>query len=225
MPVEEWRQYMEQASRLAGEGDMERAIQVYNSAIEKYPQQIDGYYSLAVLYHSQGRINEAIENFQKVAELNPGDASTFNNLGVLYFSKRLLKEAEASFKKAIAIELYYADAIYGLGKVYQEHPGADGFRKLEQYMGEVRDRVEILYEIDRIEEAWQIVRQLMKLSPENPENHNDYAVLCYELSRSGEAREVISKAQELAPEDANIQENYQIIHSNNWADWRREIDL
>jgi len=168
-------------------------------------------------------VDEAIENFQKAAELNPADASIFNNLGVLHFSKEFLEEAEASFRKAVGIEPHYADALYGLGKVYQKYADAGEPQKLEQHIHEVKSRIEILYEQNKVQEAWKISRRLVELSPDDAENQNDYAVLCHELDKMEEAREAISKAQKLATEDADIQENHQALYSNNRGDRRREV--
>jgi len=163
---------------------------------------------------AMGRIDEAIENFQKAAELNPADASISNNLGVLYYSKGLMEEAEASFRKAVEIEPNHADALYGLGKVYQEYAKTDGSLKqaLEQYISKLRNRIAILYERGKTEEAWEISNKLLKLSPDDAENQNDCAVLCYKLGRIEVACKAIDKAKEALPEDADIQENYQIIH-------------
>jgi tetratricopeptide (TPR) repeat protein len=137
----------------------------------------------------------------------------------------MLKEAEGSFRKAINIEPDYADALYGLGKVCQKHAETDGSQKLEQHVCEVKNRIETLYEQDRIEEARQISKKLIELSPDDAENQNDYAVLCYELDKIEEAREAINNAQKLAPEDENVRANYQMIYSDNWKDWKGEIDL
>lgn len=115
--MEEYQQYLEKASRLEDEGDMEGAIGVYNSAIEKYPQQIGGYYKLALLYHSLGKADEAIENFQRAGALYPNDASIFNNLGTLYYSKGMFNEAEESLRKAVRIDESYAEAFYGLARI------------------------------------------------------------------------------------------------------------
>lgn len=115
--MEEYQQYMEEASHLADKGDTEAAIQVYNSTIEKYPQQVEGYYNLALLYHSIGKVDEAIEDLQKASELNPADASIFNNLGVLYYSKGLMDESEKNLIRAATMDKYYSEPLYGLAKI------------------------------------------------------------------------------------------------------------
>jgi len=115
--MEEYHQYIEKASRLADEGDTEEAIQAYNLAIEREPQQVGGYYNLAILYHSLGKADEAIKNLQKAAALNPVDASIFNNLGVLYYSKGILNEAESNLSKAVTVDKNYPEPLYGLAKI------------------------------------------------------------------------------------------------------------
>jgi len=218
--MDEYQQQMKEASRLADEGNTEEAVQAYNSVIEKYHQRVGGYYHLALLYHSLGRLDEAIENFQKAAELSPVDASIFNNLGVLYYLKESLEAAETNFKRAVEIKSDYVDALYGLGKVYQ-YAGKYGPQKLEQYMKGLKKQTQTLYEQGRMEPAWKISQNMIKLSPDNAEYHNDYAVLCYELGKIEEAREAIDKAQKLAPEDADIQENHQVINSERGKAGRR----
>ncbi len=215
--MDDYQQYMEEADHLADKGDVEGAIRTYNSAIEKYPQQVGGHYSLAVLYHSQDRTGQAIDSFQKAAKLDPDEASIFNNLGVLHYTEGLLEEAEANFRKAVEIEPCYADALYGLGKIYQQHAASDDSQKLEQYIANVENRIQTLYERGRIEEAWEVSKTVIKLLPDDAERQNDHAVLCYELDKLDEARKAIDRARELAPQETDVQENYRMIHAGSPA--------
>ena len=56
---------MAQADHSVQQGRVEKAIALYEQAIEICPEQVSAYYSLALLHHKQGDIDEAIANFEK----------------------------------------------------------------------------------------------------------------------------------------------------------------
>jgi len=216
---------MKEAARLADEGNVDKAAGTYSRAIEEYPERPGAYYNLAFLCNSMGKVDEAIENFGNAAERNPGDASIHNNLAVLYYSKGSLAESEESFKKAIELEPNYADALFGLGRVYLESAEADAAGKLEEHVKMIKERIELLHQRSRIQDAREITGKLMKLSPNDAEACNDYAVLCYESGKANDARETINRARELTPGNPDIQENHRIIHSDGWEDWQGQVSL
>jgi Flp pilus assembly protein TadD len=223
--MDNYERYMKEAARLVDEGDVDKAAREYSRAIEEYPERPGAYYNLALLYNCMGKVDDAIANFRDAAERNPGDASIHNNLAVLYYSKGSLAESEVSFKKAIELEPDYADALFGLSHVYLKSAEADAAEKLGEHVKMIKKRIEILHQQSRIQDAREITGKLMKLSPDDAETCNDYAVLCYESGKANDARETINRARELTPGNPDIQENHRMIHSDGWEDWQGQISL
>jgi tetratricopeptide (TPR) repeat protein len=206
-----YQEYVDDTNSLTDKVDSEDEILKLKTAIKENPNQVSAYYNLAVLCHSLGKIDEAIENFQKTAKLNPLDASIFNNLGVFYYKKSDLKQAEANFRKAILLEPSHVEAIYSLGKIYLEFAKNKNDWKIEAFKTDLKNRIEMLCENDKTDEAWKLSEKLIKLIPDNAEYLNNHAVISYELNKIEEAHEAITKAKELSPDDTGIQENYQLI--------------
>ncbi len=202
------KQYIDEANKLAENGEIEQAINRLQEALKEYPNQVELHYSLAMLFHTTGRIDDAIENFQRAYELNPFDASIPNNLGVLNYKKGEFEKAERYFKKAIDIDPDHIEAVYGLGKIYKEN---QGLTKFDAFKSQIKQKIKQMYKSGNCDKAFNLSEKLLKLDPNDAGTLNDYAVLSYELGKIDDAKIAISKAIEIQPDDLNIKENYQTI--------------
>ena len=50
---------------IAGEGNLEKAVEQFKTAVELKPDYADAYHNLANTYQKMGRIEEAIRNYEK----------------------------------------------------------------------------------------------------------------------------------------------------------------
>ncbi len=85
------------------QGDLNKAAEEFQKAIEIKPGYADAYHNLANTYQRMGRFDVAIENYQKAAELNPNLWQSHQALAAIYFEQEKYDLALDEIKKALEI--------------------------------------------------------------------------------------------------------------------------
>ena len=85
------------------QGDLNKAAEEFQKAIEIKPGYADAYHNLANTYQRMGRFDAAIENYQKAAELNPNLWQSHQALAAIYFEQEKYDLALDEIKKALEI--------------------------------------------------------------------------------------------------------------------------
>ena len=109
---------LSEGTKLFGEGKYDEAIVSFEKVVDKFPNNIEGYYNLGLSYLRKGDVDQAIASFEKAAELNPEALPVFLALGEAYFSKGDNEKAMESYQQAIEIDPENPGAHYNLGMVY-----------------------------------------------------------------------------------------------------------
>jgi len=112
--------YLNYGTTLVEQEDFDRAIFVFDKAIEAYPSYAPLHATLGLLYREKKRLEEAEEALQKAVAISPKDLIAYNNLGLVLLDLHRLEEAEQCFLKAIEIDAAYAELHNNLGLVYEE---------------------------------------------------------------------------------------------------------
>jgi tetratricopeptide (TPR) repeat protein len=99
----EARQLVREALRQLANDRFERAISLYERAIEADPALALAWNGLSVAWRYRGDLDRAITAAKRLAELEPDDPLSHTNLSILYQSKGMIPEAED--EKAIAMRL------------------------------------------------------------------------------------------------------------------------
>jgi tetratricopeptide (TPR) repeat protein len=99
----EARQLVREALRQLANDRFERAIGLYERAIEADPALALAWNGLSVAWRYRGDLDRAIAAARRLAELEPDDPLSHTNLSILYQSKGMIPEAED--EKAIAMRL------------------------------------------------------------------------------------------------------------------------
>lgn len=102
----------------AQHGRPDRAIALYERAIEIEKDYSPPYNHLALVYQERGEWDRAEEWFRRALEIKD-DVMAENNLGLLFMKKGNYAEAEKWFRRAIATQPGYALAYNNLGLLYQ----------------------------------------------------------------------------------------------------------
>jgi len=97
------RQLAREALRQLANDRLERAVALYERAIEADPALALAWNGLSVAWRHRGDLDRAIVAAQRLAELEPDDPLSHTNLSILYQSKGMIREAED--EKAIAMRL------------------------------------------------------------------------------------------------------------------------
>jgi eukaryotic-like serine/threonine-protein kinase len=83
-------------------GELEKAIQTYETWAQTYPRSSEPYGNLGVDYTYLGQYEKGVDASLEDLRLNPGSAAAFTNLVGLYAALDRLKDAKATYTEAIA---------------------------------------------------------------------------------------------------------------------------
>jgi tetratricopeptide (TPR) repeat protein len=87
------------------QGDVDRAIELYTSAVKIFPQVFNGYTSLGYAYHQKQNYPSALLAFNKAAELFPKRIESYNDLARIYALLNNKAECVKNIKKMAAIDV------------------------------------------------------------------------------------------------------------------------
>jgi len=87
----------------ARQGNFDKAVEEFKTAIGINPNYADAYHNLANTYQAMGQLDLAIENYQKAIEINPGLWQSYQNLAATYFSTGEFDLAQENIKKALEL--------------------------------------------------------------------------------------------------------------------------
>ena len=96
-------------------GELNRAIDLYQRALQIDPNFILARYDLAVAYRGLGQVQRAIAEYEKVLKLNPKFPEALSNLGGQYFRKGDVDQAITHFRRAIEVYPNFIQALSNWG--------------------------------------------------------------------------------------------------------------
>jgi tetratricopeptide (TPR) repeat protein len=98
-------QLAREALRQLANERVERAIELYERAIEADPGLALAWNGLSVAWRHRGDLERAIEAARRLVELEPDDPLSHTNLSILYQSKGMIPEAEDEKAQAMRLQL------------------------------------------------------------------------------------------------------------------------
>ena len=101
-------------------GQLEKAIQHYQQALELQPSKLSVHRDLAGAYWKKQRYSAAEPHYRQVITHDATDVQVIYRLGLISLTKKNHLEAVSLFKKVIAIEATHVRAYGALGVAYQE---------------------------------------------------------------------------------------------------------
>lgn len=87
----------------ARQGDMQKAIEEFKTAIAINPNYADAYHNLGNTYQTMGQLDAAVENYQTALSINPNLWQSYQNLAAIYFNAGQFDLAEENIKKALEV--------------------------------------------------------------------------------------------------------------------------
>ncbi len=103
---------------LTGGKDLDKSIDLFKKAIERYPQYSEAYLLMGVAYSSQKRWDDAEKALQKTIELNKSAGGAYVALGSVENERKEYTQAEKYLLKAVELAPNSADAHFELGRAY-----------------------------------------------------------------------------------------------------------
>jgi tetratricopeptide (TPR) repeat protein len=112
--------YSEKALSLAQQGKIAEALDFYDLALEKHPDNDVILNNKAIALITIGRYEEALDHSRRAVVINPDSADIWINLGVALQKLNKLGEAADALERAVEINPYDAYARALLGIIYQK---------------------------------------------------------------------------------------------------------
>jgi serine/threonine-protein kinase len=119
----------------------DKAVGVYERAIQHMPENDDFYNHLAYLYVITGEIEKAIETADQLVELTPGEANSYDTRGDISAYHGDLDGAIENYQKAIDIEFYFGNTAGKLSSMYiHKHDYERAESMIRKFLTEPDDR-------------------------------------------------------------------------------------
>ena len=196
--LSEWQDYIEDAIPFAAEeyfnqgvayyehGCLEKAISVFETALQIAPDYAEAHNNLGVAYEQQGRLDEAVREYQAALRINPGDAMAHYNLGVAYGQRGRPDEAIREYQAALRINPDFAEVHLNLGVAY----GQQG----------------------RLDEAVRECQAALRINPDFAGAHLNLGMACGQQGRLDEAIREYQAALRINPDLAEAHLNLGTVY-------------
>lgn len=102
----------------AENGDYEKAIESYSTAIEIDSENPMVYYMRGFAYHNLKEYRNAVRDYGKAIDYDQNDPAIYYDRGLAYSKLKKYKQAVKDYSKAIGLNSNYSDAYYGRGIAY-----------------------------------------------------------------------------------------------------------
>jgi Tfp pilus assembly protein PilF len=174
--------YQSRGDTYVEQGEHQKAITEYSTAIELGPERLNAYLSRGYAYNQLGKYRKAIADFDKAILLDPGDAKAYNNRGIAHHELGEYQKAIADYSRAIEIDPQYAKAYYNRGIAHDElgeyQKAIDDYRKVL----EITDDPDLTRDAQDALEGLEVVNDGILDTPKGKEKHRaDLILLCNAL--------------------------------------------
>jgi len=100
------------------QGDKQKALQEFQTAIALKPNYGDAYHNLANTQRELNQLDKALESYQKALEFNPNLWQSHQNIAAIYFQSKQYGLAMESIQKALVINPKNLNLQVNLGVIY-----------------------------------------------------------------------------------------------------------
>ncbi len=188
--VEDSRLFSNFGLILKNQGNLKRAIILFEKSIELFPQDGAAYSNLGIIQLDKELYQEALINIKKAVQLNPLNSIYLYNYGLLLHRLGELKKAEEYTRKSIDLNPNYSGAIANLAL--------------------------ICLDLGMINEAEKYIRRAIKLNPNFGTYHSNLASI---LNQQGSLLQAGVSAINALELDTTIAKAYYILSlSNDYLD-------
>ncbi|XHX76056.1 MAG: tetratricopeptide repeat protein [Stenomitos frigidus ULC029] len=177
--------------RKAQAGYTKEAIEDYNQAIEKNPNDATVYMDRGVARHKLGEAGAAIKDYEQALELDPNSSVLHSNLSYAYYDRQNYDKAMEAGNQAVALDGNSAQAYINLANARAKKGDSDG--ALQDYAqaialrsspelraGAYNNRGNVQFGLNKVREAIADYNQAIQLQ-------SDYADAYYNLGLAQQA--------------------------------------
>lgn len=112
--------YFEMAETYPEKNYLEDAKEVYEKAVQLYPEHVGYRYNLALVYEMLGKKELNEKQLIEVIKIEPQNVLANFDLAIIYKKEKKLQKAIEHFENCLKIEPSAANVYYELGEIYEE---------------------------------------------------------------------------------------------------------
>ena len=221
------RQTLKTGLEAVNQGNIKKAIRIFQQAIRENPRDQYAYYYLNKSYQEIGNLAKALEACQNALKINPNFAQAYNDLGSIAHQQGNLADATHAYRKSIELEPSVALYHYNLGTVYhtlgrltnaiaEYHTTLDldhSFTPAYHNLGAVYQKQ------GKVHEAIEIYEKALHYEPE--QIHTQKSLAEVEVDRVKLFNQVILRSQTAISMQPDSADNYRKLglayyHSGHW---------
>lgn len=216
---------IEEAKAYEGLGELNKAEDFFNKAIERRREYWGGYHNLGKFYLRQDRYQAAVETYRKVIELAPDRAEALTNLGTAYYRLGKGDKALDAYHRSIEVQPNY-EVLTNLGTIYfydKNYPKAIQMYEKALDINEADRRIwgdlGLAYHWSdadsskvrkAMKKAIELAKQELEVKPNNQELLGELAGYHLTIGNSKKCRELLQRLTSLG--EINGETRRSIIH-------------
>jgi predicted O-linked N-acetylglucosamine transferase (SPINDLY family) len=210
VPRPAWDELFQQAQTLQQQGQLERAIELYEKCVELAPERAEAYYKRANALNALGRLELALEDYDRAISRNPSYTYAFCNRGSVLERLERRDEALVSFERALELDPKDALTHYNRGSVLKDlkrheealSSYAAALALNANYVEAHVNRGNVLQELRRHEAALESFERALALNPSLAQAAQGRGVCLHGLQRLEPALAAYNTAIALKPDYA-----------------------
>ena len=187
----------------------DEALSRLESVFSRDPDYIDGRRLESDVLLAKGDTKKAVEVLERLDQAYPEAPLIKYQLACAYLRNNSPNQAKLALDQAISINPNYDDAILRLAEINLR--SGHGETVIEPITNLLRKKPDLRSaafvlaaaygSLDRFDDAEAVVRDQVRLAPQDPQPHTALGLIFRQAKRNDEARQAFEKAAELAPEN------------------------
>ncbi|HLK51084.1 MAG TPA: tetratricopeptide repeat protein [Bryobacteraceae bacterium] len=206
--------YLQLAHALRDNGQLDRAVAMYEEALRRDPQGVSALQNLGLSLLSLRQHARALDVLKHAAELVPQDAASRQLLGTAYVEQGKTSEAIAAFQQALSADAGFPEAHNSLGAIWfqtrdwqrAEPELREAIRLQPAYPQAHNNLANLLAATNRFEEARYHFERALQPNADNASTRYDYAIALARMRRLDEAQQQLETALRQSPNFAEASE-------------------
>jgi len=189
-------------------GELEMAVQSFESALEIKSDFADAHYNLGLTFQKLNQLDAAIKSYKDTLSIEPNYIKVHNNLGAIYLELGQMDNAIKSYDNVLIIQPDNAEAHHNLGNALNELGKLDdAIKSYEQALSiqpnyfEVHNNLgSLYYELGQHDQAINSYKQALSINPDSADALNNMGIVYQTLDQFNEAASFYKKAISINPE-------------------------
>ena len=187
----------------------DEALSLLENVFSRDPEYIDGRRLESDVLLAKGDTKKAVEVLERLDQAYPDAPLIKYQLASAYLKNNSPNQAKVALDQAISINPNYDDAILRLAEINLR--SGHGETVIEPITNLLRKRPDLRSaafllaaaygSLDRFDDAEAVIRDQVRLAPQDPQPHTALGLIFRQGKRNDEARQAFEKAAELAPDN------------------------